>query len=283
MARAAGHGVIWLSALVALASTAAACSAPTARHAGPTTTATSSTITAPTSTTSAGPPGTASGQPAFPAVIVQAMATFDPLPAGAEAPIRLPAEHGDISAQTGGIGGQDNVTLVVAPQPYPVNSPQLSASNSRELASFATTPTSSPASARAALSRDEEQSIDACQGPTSPLTLSGGVGATTCPTVEGEAVGWRAGAWTVQVVTLGGSSPSTDEADDLAAELVPGSLPASDVGGMVSVVVPANPSVGRSPTADIEWAVGADLYQVRTDDDPDGALAVAGAMRPYPG
>lgn len=205
------------------------------------------------------------------------------MPAGAEAPVRLPAETGYISAETGGIGGQDNVTLVVASQPYPVNSPQLSASNSHELASFATTPTSSSAAAQAELAQDEKQSIDGCQGPSTPLTLSGGVAATTCPTVSGQAIDWRAGTWTVQVVTLGGSTPSTNEADHLAAELAPSALPASDVGGVVSVVVPANASVGSSPTADLEWTAGADLYQVRTTDDPDGAIAVAGAMRPYPG
>ncbi len=211
------------------------------------------------------------------------MAQFTPLPAGARAPVRLPAESGYFSAQTGGIGGQDNVTLVVASQAYPVNSPQLSASNSREVASFATTPTSSSTSAQGGLTQDEKQSIDGCQGPSTSVTLTGGVPATTCPTVSGAAVNWRAGTWVVQVVTLGGSSPSTTEADHVAALLAAGSLPASDVGGMVSVVVPANSSTGTSDTADLEWTVGAALYQVRSSDDPDAAIAVAGAMTPYPG
>lgn len=272
--------VLPLASLAVLAGATASCSSSSSATTSTTSSVSTSTSTTTTLPATTAPPTTA--PPAFPAVVVEAMAEFKPLPSGAEAPFSLPPESGYVSAETGGIGGQDNVTLVVAAQPYPVDSPQLSATNSRELASFATTPTGSPTTAQSGLTQDEKQSIDVCQGPASPMTLTGGVSASSCPTSTGAAITWYAGPWTVQVVTLDGSSPSTTEADHLAGELA-AALPTSDKDGMVSVVVPANASAGSSDTADIEWTVGADLYQVRSSDDPDGAVAVARAMRPYPG
>lgn len=221
---------------------------------------------------------------AFPAVIVQAMAQFSPLPAGAEAPIHLPVVTGYVTAQTGGLGGQDNVTLVATSTPMPVNSPQLASANAgREIASFSTTPTASTANASTALSQARSQSIASCGGPSSPVTLSTGTPATTCPTLDGAAVNWSIGPWQVQVMTLDGTTPSTAEAGHVDALLHSTGLPASDAGGIVSVVVPGKPSAGSADTAALEWTRGADVYQVRSSDDPDSAIAVAAAMRPYPG
>ena len=247
-----------------------------------TTTASAPTSTqASTTTTEAGPSTTA--PPSWPAIIVEAMAQFVPAPAGARAPIRLPAENGYITAQTGGLGGQDNVTLVVTAAPEPVNSPSLSnAGAGRELASFSTTPTASPSNASSQLANGRSQSIAACGGASTQIALPGGTPATTCPTFEGAAINWKVGSWTVQVLTLSGSTPSTAEAGHIAALFTTATEPASDAGGLLSVVVPANSSVGTSDTAALEWTVGADVYQVRSSDDPDAALAVAAAMRPYP-
>ena len=220
--------------------------------------------------------------PTFPAVVVQAMAQFQPLPAGAEAPIRLPQEQGYVTAQTGGIGGQANVTLVVASQPVPVNSPNLSSSQTKELASFATTPTASTANAQGQLAQQKNLAVAPCGGASQPVTLADGTQATSCPTLNGAALTWQHAGWAVQVVTLSGQSPSTTEASQIEATLVAAPLPAAGAGGFVSIQVPANASVGPSTTAAVEWAIGADDYQVRSSDDPVGALEVASAMRPYP-
>jgi hypothetical protein len=212
------------------------------------------------------------------------MAQFDPLPSGAEAPIRLPSASGYVTAQTGGLGGQDNVTLVATSQPLPVNSPALSSGGAgQELASFSTTPTASASNASAALAQAKSQSIDSCEGPSQPVTLPGGTAATSCPTLDGAALDWNVGAWVVQVVTLSGTAPSTEEAGQVASELTSAGLPVSVGGGIVSVVVPGSPSAGSADTAAVEWIAGSDVYEVRSSDDPSSALAVAAAMRPYPG
>ena len=241
-------------------------------------TAPSSTVT--TAVTTTAPTTTAA--PAFPAVVVQAMAQFQPLPAGAEAPLRLPPVQGYLTAQTGGIGGQDNVTLVVTSQPVPVNSPNLSSSQTRELASFATTPTSSESGAEAQLSQQKSLAIASCAGPSQAVSLTDGTQATSCPTLNGAALTWQHAGWAVQVVTLSGQAPPTSEASQIEATLAGAPLPAGGTGGFVSVQVPANASVGPSTTAAVEWTTGADDYQVRSSDDPVGALEVASAMRPYP-
>ena len=235
-------------------------------------------------TTTAAPTTTTTEPVTFPAVIVEAMAQFTPLAAGARAPIRLPAVDGYVTAQTGGLGGQDNVTLIVTKSPMAVNSPTLSSAGAgRELASFSTTPTASPSNASGELARARSQSLASCEGPSTAMSLSGGVAATTCPTLEGAAINWTVGNWAVQVLTLDGTSPSTAEADHMVGLLTPAALPQSDAGGIVSVVVPRNPSAGSADTAAFEWTLGSDVYQVRSSDDPDSAVAVAGAMRPYPG
>ena len=248
-------------------------------------TTTTTVAPAPTSTGAAAPatsgPTTTAG-PSFPAVVVQAMGVFQPLPAGAEAPIRLPQEQGYVTAQTGGLGGQDNVTLVVTPQPVPVDSPELSTAQTKELASFATTPTASASTAQSQLAQQKNLAVAACGGASSPVTLADGTPAAGCPTLDGAAITWQHAGWTVQVVTLSGQSPSTAEASQIEATLAAAPLPAG-AGGFVSVQVPANASVGSSTTAAVEWAAGADDYQVRSTDDPVGALEVASAMRPYPG
>lgn len=259
----------------------AACSAATVHGAGrlrPDAT----TTTAPGPTTSSAPAPTTTAAPAFPSVVVQAMAQFVPLPAGALAPIRLPAVTGYLTAQTGGLGGQDNVTLVVTPQPVPVDSPGLQSAQTKELASFATTPTTSAATAQAQLAQQESQAIAPCGGPSAPVTLSDGTTATSCPTLDGAAITWQHGSWKVQVVDLGGTAPPQDEANQVASTLAGTGLPASDGGGIVSVQVPSSASSGSSPTAGIQWSAGADNYQVRSTDDPVGAIEVAAAMRPYP-
>lgn len=242
------------------------------------------TLAAPTTTSTAAPPTTPSTDPAsFPLVIVQAMAQFNPMPAGARAPIRLPAVSGYVTAQTGGLGGKNNVTLIVTSAPVPVNSPSLSSAGAgRELASFATTPTASQSNAAGELAQARSQSIATCGGPSSATSLSNGAAATTCPTLEGAAVNWTVGNWTVQVLSLDGTSPQMTEADHIAGLLSPTTLPQSDAGGIVSIVVPGNPSAGSSTTAAFEWTVGTDVYEVRSTDDPDSAVAVAAAMRPYP-
>lgn len=244
-----------------------------------TTTPTTTAVTVPSVPTTA--PTTTVG-PSFPAVVVQAMSQFQPLAAGAEAPLRLPQEPGYITAQTGGLGGQDNVTLVVTAQPVPVDSPQLSTSQTTELASFATTATASASTAQGQLAQQRNLAIGSCGGAAQPLTLADGTAATTCPTLDGAAVTWQHDGWAVQVVTLSGQAPSTSEASQIESALGTAPLPAS-AGGFVSVQVPANASVGSSTTAAVEWAAGADDYQVRSTDDPVGALEVASAMRPYPG
>ena len=248
-----------------------------------TTTSTAAPASTEVSTTTTDAPPSTTAAPSWPAIVVQAMAQFVPPPAGARAPIRLPAENGYVTAQTGGLGGQANVTLVVTASPEPVNSTsRSSAVAGRALASFSTTPTASTANAASQLSNARSQSIAACGGPSTPAVLPGGVAATTCPTFEGAAVDWRVGSWTLQVLTLSGTTPSTSEAGRVAGLFSPAAEPASDAGGVLSVVVPANSSVGSSDTAALEWTVGADVYQVRSSDDPDAALAVAAAMRPYP-
>ncbi|MGH9029470.1 MAG: hypothetical protein ACRDV4_07630 [Acidimicrobiales bacterium] len=248
-------------------------SATTTSAAPPTTSPPSSSA----STTTTAPP------PPFPAVVVQAMAQFVPLPAGAEAPLRLPPVSGYLTAQTGGLGGEDNVTLIATPSPVPVNSPDLTSSGGTELASFSTTPTASTSNASSSLSQAKGQSIDACGGPSVPETLSGGTAATSCPTLDGEALDWTFEGWSVQVITLSGTSPSTAEADQVQSALSSSGVPTSSGNGFVTVEVPANSSVGSSDTAAVEWVVGADLYQVRSSDNPVGAIQTAAAMRPYPG
>jgi hypothetical protein len=210
------------------------------------------------------------------------MSQFNPLPAGARAPLRLPSTSGYVTAQTGGLGGQDNVTLISTPTPVPVNSPQLSGSQGTELASFSITPTASVADARSSLTQSTGQSIDSCGGAAQPVTLSDGTAATTCPTLDGASVNWSFEEWKVQVVTLSGTSPSLTEASAVASELTSVGLPESDVGGFVSVVVPASASVGGADTAALEWTTGPDEYQVRSSDNPKAAIEVASAMVPYP-
>ena len=264
--------------IVVLGLLAGACSATSAAPRRP-----STTTSAPTTSTTGAPTTTTTATPTFPAVIVQAMAQFEPLPAGAQAPIRLPAVSGYLTAETGGLGGQDNVTLVTTRSPTPVDSPALSpAGAGSELASFSTTPTTSASTAAGALSQARSQELASCQGTPASASLPGGGAATTCATLEGAAVDWTVGNWAVQVLTLSGSAPSMAEAGHVASQLAADGLPPSDAGGIVSVVVPANASAGSSSTAALEWTVGADVYQVRSGDDPDGALAVAAAMRPYP-
>jgi len=244
-------------------------------HAG-TTTPTAAQVSASGSSTTSGA--------GFPALVVAAMAEFNPVAAGAQAPHTLPQVSGYLTAETSGLGGQDNVTLIATATPVPVDSPSLSSSSAgREVASFSTTPTASAANAQSQMAQARGQAIASCGGPSHPVTLSGGVAATTCPTLDGAAIDWSDGAWAVQVLTLDGTTPSTAEADTLAARLAGDGLPTSDGGGIVTAVVPGNPSAGSSDTAALEWAKGADVYQVRSSDDPTSALAVAAAMRPYPG
>ena len=211
------------------------------------------------------------------------MAQFHPLPAGAEAPVRLPPEPGYLTAQTGGLGGQDNVTVVETTAPVPVNSSGLSSSQSKELASFATTATASASNAQGQLVQQRSLAIASCGGASQPVTLADGTAATSCPTLDGAALTWQHAGWTVQVVTLDGQAPSTSEASQVESTLGGSPLPAGGDGGFISVQVPASASAGSSTTAAIEWATGADDYQVRSSDDPVGAIEVASAMRPYPG
>ena len=228
----------------------------------------------------------------FPAVVMQAMAQFTPFPAGAQAPIRLPPVSGYVTAETGGLGGQANVTLIVTPSPVPVDSPSLSSTAAgRELASFSTTSTASAAAAQGELAGDRSQSLASCQGASSPLTLGDGTKAASCPTVEGSAIDWDIGNWALQVLALDGSTPPIGEADHIdtlvaggaSGNAPTGGLPVGDTGGIASVVVPGSSSAGSADTAAIEWTVGADVFQVRSSDDPDSAFAVAAAMRPFPG
>lgn len=253
----------------------AACSgaAPHALHRSPPTTeVTTSSTTTPTTTTA----------PAFPQVVVDAMAQFVPLPAGARAPIRLPAVTGYLTAQTGGLGGQDNVTLVITPQPVPVNSPTLQSSHTTELASFATTLTTSSANAHAQIVQQQSQTIASCGGASSQAALGDGTVATSCPTLDGAALTWQRAGWTIQVIDFSGTAPPTAEATQVESTLSGTGLPMADGGGFVSVQVPANASVGTSTTIAVLWSVGADDYQVRSSDDPIAAIEVAAAMRPYP-
>jgi hypothetical protein len=279
------HRHLWAGAAV-LALLAAGCSThPSAARLAPK--ATSTTADPPstkTTTTTAvtAPPTTLTTVPSFPPVVVQAMAQFTPLPTGAEAPVRIPSVPGYLTAETGGLGGQDNVTLIATAEPVPVNSPSLSgAAAGREVASFATTPTASASTASAALTQGKNESIDSCQGPSQSVSLAGGEQATSCPTLDGAALTWSAGTWEVQVVTLDGTTPSTAEAGMVDAELSSSVLPAAT--GYVSVVVPGSPSAGSADTAALEWTGGADVYQVRSSEDPASAIAVAAAMDPYPG
>lgn len=248
----------------------------------PTTTTPRAPVTSPRTTPTTEPVVPTS--PTFPALVVQAMGQFSPLPGGAEAPERLPSVPGYLTAQTGGLGGQDNVTLVSTTQPVAVNSPSLSSSGAgTEIASFSTTPTASTANASAALAQSKNQSIDACAGPSQTVTVAGGITAASCPTVDGAALTWTLGSWTVQVVTLSGTAPSTAEAADVAGDVAGSGLPSGATGGMVSIVVPGSPSAGSADTAVLEWAVGSDVYQVRSSDNPPAAITLAAAMRPYPG
>ncbi|MHB8439247.1 MAG: hypothetical protein ACYDD4_08810 [Acidimicrobiales bacterium] len=222
----------------------------------------------------------------FPAVVVQAMAEFGTLPAGAEAPGSVPSVTGTgfVTAQTSGLAGVDNVTLIDAPTPTTVDSPALSATGAgRELGSYSTTATSSPAAAGAAIAQARGEAVLDCAGSTTSVVVPGlSSAATGCPTIEGEAIDVTVGTWTIQVLTLNGSSPSTAEASALAEKLTASGFPGPSVAGLVSVVVPANASAGNADTANIEWIEGADLYQVRSSDDPSAALDIALAMRPYP-
>jgi hypothetical protein len=236
---------------------------------------TTSTFAHPSSTTSAPPPP-------FPSVVVQAMAQFSPLPSGAEAPIRLPQFSGFATAQTGGLGGQDNVTLIATPAPVPINSAQLNSSGGTEIAAFSTTPTASVSNAQSALTQAKSQSIEACGGPSQPETLGGGTQATTCPTLDGAAIDWSYQGWQVQVLTLNGTNPSVDEANQVASALSASGVPGGDGGGILSVQVPGSSSAGTSDTAALEWTVGPDVYQVRSSDSPVDAVQVAAAMRPFP-
>ncbi|MHB1716199.1 MAG: hypothetical protein ACYCV5_02495 [Acidimicrobiales bacterium] len=222
--------------------------------------------------------------PTFPALVVQAMSQFNPLPAGAEAPERLPGVPGYLTAQTGGLGGQDNVTLIATTQPVAVNSPSLSTSAAgTEIASFSTTPTASTANASAALAQARSQSIDTCAGPSQTVSVAGGITATSCPTVDGAALTWNQGTWIVQVVTLSGTTPSSAEAASVAGDIASFGLPSGAADGMVGVVVPGNPSAGAADTAVLEWTKGADVYEVRSSDNPPAAITLAAAMRPYAG
>lgn len=212
------------------------------------------------------------------------MAQFSPLPEGAEAPIRLPVTPGPVSAQASGLGGSDTVSLFVgvgSSGPGIVGGEQ-SSGGSQELASFTTTATTSDAAAGSAMTSARQRAIDGCTGSSQPITLSDGTTATTCPTVDGAAINWRFDGWSVQVVTLGGGSPSSLAASTVDGDLRSDGLPAGDGPGFVSVVVPANASVGDAQTAEVAWRAGADDYDVRSQDDPAAALAIAAAMRPYP-
>jgi len=276
-----------VAGLVPLALVSAACSGGLPRHAdAPTTTSppTSSSI-APTTTSSV---TTTTAPAGFPSVIVQAMAEFSPLPAGARAPIRLPATTGDITAETAGLGGEANVTLIATTSPVTVDSPALASGAGTELASFSTTPTASESNATTEVSGDRSRSQASCQGTANATALSDGTAAGTCSTAQGEALDWMAGSWSVQVLALDGASPPMAEADHIesligAAGPATTALPSSGGGGAIlSVVVPGGASAGSADTAALEWSVDADVYLVRSSDDPDAALAVAAAMRPYP-
>ncbi len=236
------------------------------------------TSSAPTTTTT-----TTAPRPVFPSIVVEAMAQFVPRPAGAEAPIRLPPFTGYVTAQTGGLGGEANTTLIATPKPVAVNSPELSPSGGSELASFSTTPTASVSNAQSSLARQKSQSIAACGGPSQTVSLSDGAQATTCPTLDGATVNWHSAGWQIQVLTLNGTNPSTAEASQIAQTIAASGLPSSAGGGIVTVEVPANPSVGTLDTAALAWALGADFYQVRSTDNPTDAIDVAAAMRQYPG
>jgi len=250
------------------------------RHPLPRSTTTSPPTTSTVVTTTAAP--TTSPAPTFPSVVSQAMAQFVPLPAGAEAPIRLPQVSGYLTAETGGLGGQDNVTLIVTSSPVPVNSPTLTSSGGTELAAFTNIATASDSNADSQLAQAKSQSIDSCGGASQALTLADGTAATSCPTLDGEAVNWTFDGWTVQVVTLSGSTPSVGEADQADSTLHSAGVPTSSGAGIVSVVVPANSSVGQSDTSALEWVLGPNVYQVHSSDNPVAAIDVAAQMRPYP-
>ncbi len=270
-------------ALVAVGVTAAGCSAkskPSAAREASTTTTTVAPASA--TTTSSAPTTTTTPKPLFPSIVVEAMAQFVPLPAGAEAPARLPPFTGYVTAQTGGLGGEANTTLIATPRPVAVNSPELSSSGGSELASFSTTPTASVSNAQSSLARQKSQSIAACGGPSQTVSLSNGVQATTCPSLDGATVNWLSAGWQFQVLTLDGTNPSTAEASQIARTIAASGLPSSAGGGIVTVEVPANASVGTLDTAALAWTLGADFFQVRSTDNPTDAIEVAAAMRPYP-
>jgi hypothetical protein len=210
-------------------------------------------------------------------VVVAAMRQFVPLPAGAEAPDVLPVPERSVTAQASGLGGVDTVTLSTTP-----TSGGGSTGAIVELASFTTTATASPADAASALATERSRSVDGCAGPVRAAVVPGTSGATTCPTVDGDALTWHMAGWTVQVVDLAGSHSPTALAAAVAAVLRHDGLPSTTTPGFVSVVTPSNPSVGTATTADLAWRVGASLHEVRSQDDPDAAIAVAAAMVPYP-
>jgi hypothetical protein len=275
------------AALALLGVVVAGCSVgtPSARPAHSTKTSrVKATTTLPPTTTTTLPPATTTTTAApFPSLIVQAMAQFNPVPPGAEAPGTLPSVSGYLTAQTGGLGGEDNVTLIATAQPIPVNSPALSSAGAgQEVASFSTTPTASATTATAALTQAKSQSIDGCQGGSQAVTLAGGTAATSCPTLDGAALNWDLGSWTVQVVNLSGTTPATTQADAVASALAGAHLPGATA-GLISVVVPSSPAAGTSDTADLEWTTGADLYDVRSTTSPNSAISLATAMRSYPG
>jgi hypothetical protein len=89
--------------------------------------------------------------------------------------------------------------------------------------------------------------------------------------------------WTLQVVDLAGSDAPTTLAATIVGVLHHDGLPTTTTPGFLSVVTPSGPSVGTATTADVAWRVGATLHEVRSEDDPQAAIAVAAAMVPYPG
>jgi hypothetical protein len=213
------------------------------------------------------------------------MEALQPPPSGMEAPAKLPATLGAVSAEaTKGLDGSYSVTLVATQQQLPVNSPELgaAAANPRSLlGTFSTTPVASAAAAASYLHTAASQDLASCTGPKASASFAG-TPATTCETSEGPAVSWSSGAWKVQVLDQGGDQFPTSQASSLASWLGGHSLPAA-AQGVVAVSVPASAAEGSSVTSEVVWYSGQDVYQVSVPGSELGALQLASSMRPWPG
>lgn len=219
----------------------------------------------------------------FPSIINAAMATVQPRPPGLEAPDVLPATPGAVSAEVVPLAGTYSITLIATPTEEPVNSPQLAAAAadpSSDLGTFSVTASASAADAQADLHRNQQEDLEPCSGPSTPLALHAQA-ATTCTTAQGPVVNWALGTWAVQVADLGGTSVPTSTATDVANWLASHVFPQA-ASGVVSVSVPGPDQAGNAATTTVVWDLGTDVYQVDARRQPSAALELASSMRPWP-